>query len=125
MPTRKPIPLMIVAGERSGDIYGALLAAALKTRLPDLEVFGCGGEAMRSAGAETVVDLREFAMVGITEVISGLPGAYRALRSLVRAAEHRRPRLAVLIDSPSLNMRLARRLKRRSIPVIYFVSPQV
>lgn len=80
---------------------------------------------MRAGGVETVVDLRQFAMVGITEVISGLPGAYRALRSLVRVAGQRLPRLAVLIDSPSLNMRLARRLKRLGIPIVYFVSPQI
>ena len=80
---------------------------------------------MRRDGVETVADLRQFAMVGITEVVSGLPGAYRAFQSLVRAAERRRPRLAILIDSPSLNMRLARQMKRLGIPVLYFVSPQI
>ncbi len=117
--------LMIVAGERSGDVYGGRLAAALKVHRPGLALFGCGGEALRHGGVETVADLRQFAMVGITEVVSGLPGAYRAFQSLVRAAERRRPRLAILIDSPSLNMRLARRLKRLGIPVLYFVSPQI
>jgi lipid-A-disaccharide synthase len=117
--------LMIVAGERSGEVYGGRLATALLTRNPTLRLFGCGGDAMRQAGVETVVDSHQFAMVGITEVASGLPRAYRAFHRLVEEARQRRPKLAVLIDSPSLNMRLASRLKRLSIPVLYFVSPQI
>ena len=117
--------LMMVAGERSGDVYGARLAAAIKERLPEAEIFGCGGEAMRQAGVETIVDAHQFAIVGITEVVSGLPRARRAFHKLVGEAKRRRPQLAVLIDSPSLNIRVARRLKKRGITVVYFVSPQV
>ncbi len=116
--------LMIVAGERSGDVYGGELAAALHARL-DCEIFGCGGEAMRQGGVETAVDSREFSMVGITEVFSGLPRAYRAFNRILAEVDRRRPRLAVLIDSPSLNLRLAKRLKQRNVPVVYFVSPQI
>ncbi|MGH9401358.1 MAG: hypothetical protein ACRD2P_04535, partial [Terriglobia bacterium] len=119
------LTLMLVAGERSGDVYGGRLAAELKSRQPGIELFGCCGHVMRDAGVETVVDAHQFAMVGITEVISGLPRAYRAFNQLMREAARRRPRLAILIDSPSLNMRLARRLKRLGIPVLYFVSPQI
>jgi lipid-A-disaccharide synthase len=116
--------LMIVAGERSGDVYGGELARALRAR-GGVAVFGCGGEAMREGGVETVVDAREFAMVGLAEVVSGLPRAYRAFNRLMAEVDRRKPQLAVLIDSPSLNLRLAERLKRRNIPVVYFVSPQV
>jgi lipid-A-disaccharide synthase len=117
--------LMIVAGERSGDVYGGRLASALKARRSDLDLFGCGGDAMRQGGVDTVVDSHQFAMVGITEVASGLPRANRAFHRLVQEARRRRPKLAILIDSPSLNMRLATRLKRLAIPVLYFVSPQI
>jgi lipid-A-disaccharide synthase len=119
------VRLMIVAGERSGDVYGAALARELCLRIGDLEVFGCGGEAMRGAGVETVVDLHEVALIGISEVISGLPKAYQAMRRLVQESVRRRPTLAILIDSPSFNLRLAKRLKRRGISVVYFVSPQI
>ena len=102
--------LMMVAGERSGDIYGARLAAAIRTRLPDAEIFGCGGDLMRAAGVRTVVDSHQFAMVGITEVVSGLPRAYRGFQALLDEAGRRRPDAAILIDSPSLNIRLAGRL---------------
>jgi len=116
---------MMVAGERSGDVYGAALAQALKARVNDAEVFGCGGEAMRAAGVETVVDIHQVALIGISEVVSGLPKAYRAMKSLIAEAARRKPALAVLIDSPSLNLRLAKRLKQQNIPVVYFVSPQI
>jgi lipid-A-disaccharide synthase len=115
----------MVAGERSGDVYGAALAQALRTRVAGAEVFGCGGEAMRSAGIETLVDIHQVALIGISEVVSGLPKAYRAMQDLVAEAARRKPAAAILIDSPSLNLRLAKRLKRHNIPVIYFVSPQI
>jgi lipid-A-disaccharide synthase len=116
---------MLVAGERSGDVYGGELAKALRARLPDLELFGCGGEAMRRAGVETVVDAHQLSLAGITEVISGLLRAYRAFQALLAEAARRRPQLAVLIDFPDFNLRLAKRLKQRQHRVVYFVSPQV
>ncbi|HEX5410436.1 MAG TPA: lipid-A-disaccharide synthase [Terriglobia bacterium] len=116
---------LIVAGERSGDMYGAALAQALSTRIAGAGIFGCGGEAMRAAGVETIVDLHQVALIGISEVVSGLPKAYRAMRDLVAEAARRKPAAAILIDSPSLNLSLAKRLKKHNIPVIYFVSPQI
>jgi lipid-A-disaccharide synthase len=115
----------MVAGERSGDLHGAELARALRAEIGEAEIFGCGGDAMREAGVETVADLRDFAMVGITEVVSGLPRARRAFHTILTETERRRPELAVLIDSSSLNLRLAKKLKPRGIRVVYYVSPQI
>jgi len=117
--------LMMVAGERSGDLYGAELAVALRERLPEPKLFGCGGEAMRLAGVDTVVDAHQLTMIGITEVIGGLPRAYRAFHALLAEAGKRGPQLAVLIDFPDFNLRLAKQLQKRGIRVVYFVSPQV
>lgn len=117
--------LMIVAGERSGDLYGGELATALRARLPDAEFFGSGGEAMRRAAVETIADAHQLAMTGVMEVVSGLPRAYRAFHALLDEVDRRQPQLAVLIDFPSFNMRLATQLKKRGIHVVYFVSPQV
>src|SRR5947208_4129427 len=117
--------IMIVAGERSGDIYGGELVAALRARIPELSAFGCGGEAMRGAGVETLEDAHRLSMAGITEVVTGLARAWRALRRLAREAERRRPALAVLIDFPDFNLRLAKRLRALGIRVVYFVSPQI
>lgn len=119
------LSIMMVAGERSGDIYGAGLTEALKARLAGVEVFGCGGEAMRRAGVATIVDIHETAIAGITEIVSGYPRVFRAFYRLLDEANHRRPQLAVLIDFPDFNIRLAQKLKKRGIPVVYFISPQV
>jgi len=116
---------MIVAGERSGDLYGAELALALRERLIGPEIFGCGGEAMRRAEVDTVVDAHQLTMMGITEVIGGLPRAYRAFHALLAEVDKRQPQLAVLIDFPDFNLRLAKQLRKRGIRVVYFVSPQV
>ncbi|MBZ5542171.1 MAG: lipid-A-disaccharide synthase [Acidobacteriia bacterium] len=117
--------LMMVAGERSGDVYGAELAKALRARLGSAEIFGCGGDAMREAGVETTVDAHRVSVAGIVEVVAGLPRVYRAFHTLLAEVERRRPQLAVLIDFPDFNLRMARRLRKRHIPVVYFVSPQI
>jgi lipid-A-disaccharide synthase len=124
--SKMPRPtIMIVAGERSGDIYGAGLARALRARLAGLEVFGCGGDALRQAGADTVVDAHQISIAGITEIISGIPRVYRAFHRLLEEVDRRKPQVAILIDFPDFNLRMARQLKKREVPVVYFVSPQV
>jgi lipid-A-disaccharide synthase len=118
-----PIPLLISAGEASGDMYAARLAAALKARL-DVELFGMGGPQMRAAGVEIVTDYSEVAVVGITEIVKHLPSLLRAMERLVQTAEKRRPALAILTDFPGFHLRLARKLKPKGIRNVYYVCPQ-
>ncbi len=123
--------ILISAGEASGEMYGAGLMEALRhltdsrPELGKVEFFGLGGERMRSAGCETVIDAKDVAVVGIFEVLSHLPSIYRRFNRLVREAERRRPDVAVLIDFPDFNFRLAKELNKRGIPVIYYISPQL
>jgi lipid-A-disaccharide synthase len=117
--------LFLSAGEASGDTYGAQLIEALKQLSPDAKFFGMGGEKMRDAGCELLVDAREVAVVGLVEVLTHLPHIRRQFRRLVAAAERRAPDAAVLIDFPDFNLRLARELHRLGIPVFYFISPQI
>jgi len=121
------IPLMIVAGEASGDKHGAKLVSALRALRPRMrfEFFGAGGDEMRQAGVETLVDAREVAIMGALEVARALPKFLRVFRRLSDAANERRPRLVVLIDWPEFNLRLARRLKRDGHRVVYYISPQI
>ena len=118
---------MIVAGEASGDRHGAALARALRTVAPETEfhLFGSGGEEMRAADVETLVDARDVAIMGIPEIARGIGRLYRAYRDLLAAARERRPAAVVLIDWPDFNMRLARRLHRDGLRVVYYISPQV
>ena len=90
-----------------------------------IRFFGLGGEAMAAAGLDRVAHSDEVAVVGIVEVLRELPRIRQVFRRLLRAVEKRRPDLAVLVDFPDFNLRLARRLNRRGVPVLYYVSPQV
>jgi lipid-A-disaccharide synthase len=118
-----PIPLLLSAGEASGDMYAARLATALKQRL-DVAIFGMGGPQMRAAGVEIVTDYSEVSVVGITEVLKRLPSLFRAMRRLVDEAERRRPPLAILTDFPGFHLRLARKLQPRGIRNVYYICPQ-
>jgi lipid-A-disaccharide synthase len=117
--------IFLSAGEASGDHYGAQLIAELRARRPGAEFFGLGGSEMDEAGMERVVRAEDVAVMGITEVIRHMPHIYGEYRRLVRALKARRPDVAVLIDFPDVNLRLARELKSLGVPVIYFVSPQL
>src|ERR1700720_1057548 len=118
-----PISLLLSAGEASGDMYAARLAAALKQRA-DLEIFGMGGPQMRAAGVDVVTDYSEVSVVGITEILSHLPSLIRAMRRMAAEAERRRPALAILTDFPGFHLRLARKLKARGIRNAYYICPQ-
>jgi lipid-A-disaccharide synthase len=118
------VRILISAGEASGEMYGAQLIEALRRRDPGLEFFGVGGDRMRAAGCDTVVDARELAVVGITEILSRLPKILELYRRLIREADKRKPDLAIVIDSPAFNWRVARQMKRRGIPTVYYVAPQ-
>ena len=102
-----------------------MLMNAVRSRLPAARFFGLGGAAMEAAGCERIVRAEEIAVMGITEVVRHMPRIYGEYRRLVRSIKARRPSLAVLIDFPDVNFRLARELKRLNIPVVYFVSPQL
>jgi lipid-A-disaccharide synthase len=122
------VRILISAGEASGEFYGAELIKALRRQVSagtELDFFGVGGEQMRAAGCELLVDAREIAEVGIVEVIKHIPTIYRRFRQVVREAARRRPDAAVLIDFPDFNLRLARELHSLGVPVIYYVSPQL
>jgi lipid-A-disaccharide synthase len=105
-------------------MYGAQLIEALRCRNPSLEFFGVGGDRMRAAGCDTVVDARDLAVVGISEIVSHLPKIYGLFHKLIGGADRRRPDLAVVIDSPAFNWRVARQMHKRGIPVVYYVCPQ-
>jgi lipid-A-disaccharide synthase len=120
-----PSNIFISAGEASGERYGALLIEAVRSRVPAAKFFGLGGTAMESAGCERIVRAEEIAVMGITEVVRHMPRIYREYRRLVRGIRARKPDVAVLIDFPDVNFRLARELKKLNVPVIYFVSPQL
>jgi lipid-A-disaccharide synthase len=118
-----PIPLLLSAGETSGDMYAARLATALRSRL-DVALFGMGGAQMRAAGVDVVTDSSEVSVVGITEILSHLPSLVRAMRRLVSEAERRKPIFSILTDFPGFHLRLARKLRPLGVRNIYYICPQ-
>ncbi len=119
------IDILLVAGEASGDLHGARLAAALRRLSPDIRLAGMGGPRMREAGVAILADAGETAVVGLTEVWEKRRALRAALRTLRQSLKSARPRLLVCIDFPDFNLLLARSAHRLSIPVCYFISPQV
>lgn len=120
-----PRELLVVAGEASGDLHGARLISELRSRVPDVSTFGLGGDEMRAAGLDAVAHSSEISVVGIVEVLKILPRAREIFAELLKEVERRRPAMAVLIDFPDFNLRLAKELKDRGLEVVYYISPQV
>jgi len=124
--TRSPAgPLWISAGEASGDIHAASLLAALREREPGLTALGMGGGALAEAGLDVRFPMRLISLVGLTEVLSGLPRILKLLGEVKRTLQAARPRAVILIDCPDFHFRVARIAKKLGIPVYYYVSPQV
>lgn len=117
--------ILIVAGEVSGDLHAGNLLAELHEIDPDLEAFGVGGERLAANGLECLATTAELAHMGLVEVLRELPRIHGIMKSLVREATLRKPDLAILVDSPDFNLRLAKRLRSLGVPVVLYVSPQL
>ena len=121
----KPPSVLVVAGEASGDGHGADVVRELRLRRADVTFFGMGGPKLSAAGVELIHGSHEISVMGIAEVIPKIPRILKVLGDLERAAKERQPQVALLIDVPDFNLRLAERLKALGIPVVYFVAPMV
>jgi lipid-A-disaccharide synthase len=117
--------IALVAGEASGDLLGADLLVALRTRLPGAELAGIGGPRMREAGLDAWWDCSELAVMGLVEVLRHLPRLLRLRRKLVERTLAWRPDVYVGIDAPDFNLGVERRLKGRGVATVHFVSPSV
>lgn len=117
--------VVIVAGESSGDLYGAKLVEAMSTLSPQIEFYGIGGSEMERKGVHLIFSSAELAVVGITEVLEKIGHIWRAWRQMKRFIKDSKPHLAVLIDYPGFNLRLAKVFNDNAVPVLYYVSPQV
>lgn len=119
------LKLFLVAGEASADMHGADLVRELRGHVTDLSVYGVGGSLLAAQGMELAVDCRSVNVVGATDWLDMIGGVLRAYRKLLRLLRERRPDCAVLMDLPDFNLRLARKIHRLGIPVVYYISPQV
>lgn len=116
---------MIIAGEASGDVYGARLIDAFRTLHPEARFFGIGGDRMRTAGMELLYHIDQTAVMGFVEVVKRYPFFREMLDVCQQQYLQRRPDAVVLIDYPGFNLRLAEKVKNAGGRVLYYISPQV
>jgi len=121
---RPPARIFLSACEASADLHGGHLIRALSARLPETVFTGIGGERMQAAGQDRIFDARDLSVMGLTEVLGRLGAVRRAFASAQAAFRGGDIDVAVLIDSPDFNLRLAVHARRAGIPVVYFISPK-
>ena len=117
--------VMIVAGETSGDLHGADLAAQLLACDPTCELFGIAGERMRAAGVRPLFRTEDIAGLGLAELTSTIRRTVGALRALRKILRDDPPDLAILIDYAEFNLMLSGAARRAGVPVLYYILPQV
>ncbi len=117
--------IMVIAGELSGDMHAAGLVRAILRRRPDVEFFGIGGANLRAAGMEIHYDVRDMAVLGLTEVLLRLRFFKRVFKTMLALARARRPDAILLVDYPGFNLRFAARAHAMGFKVLYYICPQV
>ena len=125
--TSQDIPILVVTGETSGERHAAGLIAELKKWNPqwNIDGFGSGGTRMREAGVELLIDVSKLSAIGTWEALSQMTNYWKLYRQILAEVGKRRPLLAILVDFPDFNLRLASRLKAMNVPICYFIGPQV
>lgn len=115
--------IMIMAGEASGDLQGAALAGMLFSMRPSYEISGVGGPRMREKGVRIIEDSSGFGIIGPWHAIRKIPSLLALVKRVKQAIVSERPDLLILIDSPAVNVRLARFAKEHGIATLYFFPP--
>lgn len=117
--------ILIVSGEPSGDLHASNLVKELKKLKSGLEFFGLGGSLSKESGVEIDFDISSLAIVGLVDAWKNIFTIGRIFKGILKKADSKKCDLAILVDYPGFNLRLAKELKKRAIPVIYYISPQV
>lgn len=117
--------VVLVAGEASGDQLGAALIKAIRLKRPDVRFAGIGGALMKAEGCDCWWDTGELSLMGLIEVVSHLPRLIKLKRQLIQRVVEQKPDVYIGIDAPDFNLRVEKKLKAKSIPVIHYVSPTI
>jgi lipid-A-disaccharide synthase len=117
--------VLIISGEPSGDLHGAGLIRELKRINPDIEYSGVGGNKLKQEGMNLLYSIEKLSFMGFYEVLKNLKVIRELKRKLLDFIDHDKPDLVILIDYPGFNLRFAKEIKKREIPILYYISPQV
>ncbi len=115
---------LIIAGEKSGEEHAMSFLPQLLETSPDVDLFGVGGDEMAALGVELKYHLKDFSSWGVSEVIKKIPFYIKAHKNLIKEVERRQCKTAILIDFQDFNLRLAKKLKKMGVKVLYYVAPQ-
>ena len=116
---------MIIAGEISSDQHASELVRCIREKSPKTEFFGIGGDLMRREGVEILYDVKDMAVMGLTEVFQRLGFFYKVFTHILSVARERRPDAVILVDYPGFNLRFAAKAHKEGLKVIYYICPQV
>jgi lipid-A-disaccharide synthase len=117
--------VLVVAGEVSGDLHASKVVQAMKTRAPETVFWGIGGDGLRTEGVELLQHTDQMSVMGIVEVLKHYRFFRAVFAQVLDQVEKHKPDVALLVDYPGFNLRLAAELKRRDIKVYYYISPKV
>jgi lipid-A-disaccharide synthase len=123
--TDKSQHFLIIAGEASGDLHGSMLVSEIKTCLPEARFTGMGGARMQKAGVDRLFGIERMGAVGFVEVLWDFVHYYNVYQTLMKQIATRSYDAVILIDYPTLNLRLAKQARRFDCPVFFFISPQI
>jgi len=115
---------LIIAGEKSGEEHALSFLPELQNLCPQFEFWGVGGDELQKKNVELIYHLKDFSSWGISEVIGQIPFYLKALKNIEKLCEKRQTKVAILIDFQTFNLKLAQRLKKKGIKVLYYVAPQ-
>lgn len=123
--TDKPKHFLIIAGEASGDLHGSMLVSEIKTCFPEARFTGMGGRRMQKAGVDRLFGIERMGAVGFVEVLWDFIHYYNVYRTLMKQIATRSYDAVILIDYPTLNLRLAKQARRFDCPAFFFIGPQI
>ena len=117
--------IVVVAGETSGDLHAAGLLKELNKLNQEIQFFGMGGDKMKQTGVELHFHIRDLSFMGFGEVLKKIGFFKFVLKTMTQLLDKKKPDLAILVDYPGFNLKFARRIKERGIPILYYISPQI
>ncbi len=113
-----------LAGENSGDLHASLVMKSLNAAIPSLHHSGIGGPRMQREGLKPLFPFSKFNVMGFAEVLGRLGFFWKVERFLDTFFRDDRPDLAILVDYPGFNLRIARLADSHRVPVLYYICPQ-
>ena len=116
--------IFIVTGEASGDLHGSHLAKAIFQLRPQATIVGVGGQKMIEAGVRLIPGIERVDAIGVPGV-KQLYRGYQTLRKLKKIVQNEQYDAIVFIDSPGMNLRLAKTAAKAHQRIVYYIAPQI